>query len=427
MYDEFANQSEELQNQIKAFTSQGIDSATLKTVDKKREYLKAKIEGLPVIWTNSATPIESEQILNRFWKFNVDETLIQDKIIHEYQQEEDLLGDMTERELEKIKQAKAEISFIFNTKNLKILNPFALCWEVRTKANRNMRPMIRAIINVLAYSNRMIRPHINEDTILASLSDNIIAFFIWSSFEIYQLKKVPERYLKLLNVLNSNERYYNEQLADAYKEKYPDEDPLSPDTCYQYAYKMEKLNLMGSIKDGNKKIWFPLTSAHSTSKTKYGSNGTLACLIFESLEVRFPTIEELAAVLRRIENASLAKNQNTECFEDLEGLARQLFDWDFLYILGKTLDFDIPKQTGYASEKSNSGILDLLEFNEPDQATNSNTPILDSNSCLNESIAFVKNQYEKGTPIDNIIKIVGKELIEECHKRGIIPRIGGGP
>jgi len=254
MFDEFADQSEELQNQIKAFTSQGVTTAVLKTVDIKRNFLKTTIDGLPTTWTNSAAPLDDEQLLNRFWKINIDESPVQDKQVQIYQKQEEKFGNSLERNNELIGQARSEISTILGVTNIEVLNPFAEFWNVKFPSMRNIRPMITAIIKVIAYSNRIVRTHVDDNIILASLADNVIGFYIWSFYEIFQLRKVPDRYLKLLNALKSGEKYTKKELSEAFSKKYPQISALSPDSCYTYARYLEKHDLMGSEEDGREKL-----------------------------------------------------------------------------------------------------------------------------------------------------------------------------
>jgi len=360
LYDEFADQTEEFQNQIKAFTSQGVDCAVLETVDTKREFLRAVIQGLPVVWTNSALPIEgpgAEQILNRFWKINIDESPEQDTLVQEYQRSDEKYGDWTKREKQRIDSAKSEISSILSAPNVEVLNPFADSWNVRCAANRNFRPMIANIVRVFAYSNRTIRHHIDANTILATLADNIMAFYSWSFFEVYQLKKVPARYLKMLNALVPEQPYAKEELSHAFSEKYPIEPRLSPETCYQYAHYLEKMGLMGSrSREHSKEVeFYALVAARSSSHPVY-DNGALASLVFESLEFKFPTTNELANTVQGMRSASLAPWGNTES----DGkIASDLLDWDFVMNLAKTLEVPLPERTGHNEKTSSASILDF--------------------------------------------------------------------
>jgi hypothetical protein len=417
MYDEFADQSEDLQNQIKAFTSQGINEAILKTVDIKRKYLKMKVIGVPVVWTNSAAPIKNEQILNRFWKINIDESATQDNIVEKYQQKNEKLGNEIKRYDEVIKSARNEISFILSEKNMEVQNPFADFWTVRLPANRNWRPMITMIIKALAYSNRILRPHIGNDTILASLADNVIAFHIWSAFEIYQIKKVPGRYLDFLDALEPDQRYSKQELAKAYAKKYPEKDPISPESAYQYAHHLEDRNLMGSeTEEHNKKYFFTLTCGRSTSKTVYGSDGGLTGLIFESLEMRIPKTEELAKALIETRSGSLTKYQEAECFKDVPALVDQLLDWDYLSVLGKTLDFKVPSKTDILSNMSNGTLLDFVR----EDSLASLTP-----ESLEMKERLAMEMYDQGKSDSEIEAAIGKGILEKFKELGKIPALGG--
>ena len=417
MFDEFADQGEEFQNQIKAFTSQGIRTATLKTVDIKREFQSVTIEGLPVVWSNSAAPIENEQILNRFWKINIDESSAQDNVVQKYQQENEKLGSEIERYVDLIKSAGSEVSFILAEKNMEVQNPFADFWIVRLPSNRNWRPMITMIIKALAYSNRILRPHIGKDTILASLADNVIAFHIWSAFEIYQIKKVAGRYLDFLDALEPDHRYTKQELAKAYAKKYPEKPSISPGSAYQYAHHLEERNLMGSeTEEHNKKYFFTLTCGRSTSKTMYGSDGGLTGLIFESLEMRIPKIEELAKALIETRSGGLTKYQDAECFKDVNALAKQLLDWDFLSVLGKTLEFNVPPKTGIPSNMSNASLLDFVR----DDSLASLTP-----ESLEMKEKLAKEMYDQGKSDSEIEVAIGKVILDKFKELGKVPIAGG--
>jgi len=360
MYDEFPDQSLEFQNQIKTLTSHGVRNVTLKTVDKERKFLKATIDGLPVIWINSEAPVQDEQVLNRFFKLNLDESSAQDSLVEEFQKEEEKLGDKRKRHQNVIARARNEISFILSDKNICVLNPFAEFLKVTVPGNRNIRPMISTIAKSLAYSNRVIRPCVDERTILASLSDNIIGFYLWNWYERFQICKVPERHLRFLGALEPHQRYSNEELAEAYARKYPNEKKLSPDSCYQYAHHLEKLNLMGSDGGWKGKVWYLISVPGKATGVRYSPGGALSGLTFGSLEFRFPTSDELAEELRSIKIECLAESSTSKALTDVDAVSIELLDWDYLLRIADVLEVDLPNLTGSHHQTSNTAALDLV-------------------------------------------------------------------
>jgi len=148
----------------------------------------------------------------------------------------------------------------------------------------------------------------------------------------------------------------------------------------------------------------------------YGSDGSLTGLIFESLEFRVPNVNELAEQLSAIKEASLAKFKNAECLEDSHILAEQLLDWDFLYVLGKVLDIDIPERTDSEKKMSNTTMLDFVREN--------NLANLMPES-LDMKVKTAKALWHQGKSETEIEEVVGKEVLLECQKRGEIPIIGG--
>lgn len=360
MYDEFRDQSAEFQSQIKTLTSHGVRNVILKTVDTDRKFLKASIDGLPVVWINSEAPVQDEQVLNRFFKMNLDESTAQDGLVEKFQKEEEKLGDKRKRSEGVIGQARSEISFILGDKNICVLNPFAEFLKVVVPGNRNMRPMISTIVKTLAYSNRIIRPCVDDRTILASLSDNIIGFYVWNWYERFQICKVPERHLRFLGALEPNRRYTNEELADAYARKYPNERKLSPDSCYQYAHHLETLNLMGSDGGWKGKVWYSISVPGKATAVSYSPAGALSSLTFGSLEFRFPTSDELAEELSSIKTEYLTGSSTTKTLADVDAVSIELLDWDFLLRIADVLEVDLPNLTGSHHKASNTVTLNLV-------------------------------------------------------------------
>lgn len=366
LYDEFADQSEELQNQVKAFTSTGVDRATLDTVDIKREYLRVEVVGLPVVWTNSALPLEnpgSEQLLNRFVKVNVDESPEQDKRIQDFQIDEELLGPSEMRAYDQILVAAERIDRIIGLGSYDVRNPFASFITMKHPEHRALRPKLNGLISGFALGNRFMRPVLDDSgtLIMASLSDNLAAIGLWAHFEAYQLRPVPERYVKLLSVMSPTTPMTKGEVASAWNEKHPDA-KISPETAYRYLRECEKYNLVASSpREYSREYEYRrLSMAEGGSQVEYGPDGCLTSLIFGSLSFRIPSADELAQQIKRISASSLMKFQGTEC-----ELAEGLLDWEYAPHLFSALDLQPFSSTGSLEKESDgekSDTSDLRRF-----------------------------------------------------------------
>ena len=136
--------------------------------------------------------------------------------------------------------------------------------------------------------------------------------------------------------------------------------------------------------------------------------------------MRIPKIEELAKALIDTKMGSLTKYQGAECFNDVKALAEQLLDWDFLYVLGKTLDFEIVPKTGIPSNMSNGTLLDFVRH---DELANLTPDSLDM--TLEEKAKLAKEMFNQDKPESEIEAAIGKSVLAKFKEIGIIPIAGG--
>ena len=83
--DEFNDRPDDLKALVKKWSTNSNGVLTLKVVDEKRKFLELRVKGAPVIWTNSMELVEDvgNQVHNRFFKLNVDESLVQSQTCRE--------------------------------------------------------------------------------------------------------------------------------------------------------------------------------------------------------------------------------------------------------------------------------------------------------------------------------------------------------
>jgi hypothetical protein len=104
--------------------------------------------------------------------------------------------------------------------------------------------------------------------LLASLSDNLEAIRIWEKNEDSQLTAVPEYLRDVLALFAPDIWRTKEELVDTYQLKYGDKrKPISADTAYQYAHKLEQKDLLTSKRrEGGKEVEWTLLDKSNMSK-----------------------------------------------------------------------------------------------------------------------------------------------------------------
>jgi len=320
--DEYADRSEDAQSFIKKATSNGVEELSLRSVAEQK-FFKTVLEGPPTIWTNAMDLIEDtgNQKINRFFPLNVNEDLAQTRTVEQYQmaREEGMYDPVVEAKV--IEATRATIQLIKEGRDLKTLNPFAKF--IRLKDNRmNTRPMFNSLLSAITHCNWMARPIFEsngDNYVFPALSDVLEAVKIWRENEKYLAYSLPEYLLRFLAIFEPGKPQSKEEMGGNYADFYKGE-AISTDSCGTYANELEKRDLLTSkYKDGEHyKEWTLMDNSNDSKKS--------------SLELKIPSLEELATCLETLWEAGLMKYGETRDpgFEELAGLL---------------IDVEIPKET----------------------------------------------------------------------------------
>jgi hypothetical protein len=245
--DEYNDLSQAAKDFVKAITTARTDTVHLKTVVDQK-FTESKLDGLPVVITNSMelSKDNGNQARNRFFIVNVDETTEQHRTVEDFQLDEMMFGESNDEEA--IQLARVIVYSILQKSGVyKVLNPFARGYIQREYGERNRLPMYSSLLASITYANQFNRPRLTTDKgkqiILASLQDNLEALAIWRKNEWQQRLKIPERYRKIFEILPEGQWWTKDEISYGLKETGI---ILSADSVYQYAHKMEKMDLLSS-------------------------------------------------------------------------------------------------------------------------------------------------------------------------------------
>ncbi|MFW9943942.1 MAG: hypothetical protein ACFFB7_03005 [Candidatus Sifarchaeia archaeon] len=350
MYEEFADQGEEMQNQVKALTSRGIDRLKLETVSDRKQFLECTVEGLPVVWTNMAMMLQnrgSDQILNRFLKINTDESDRQDQLVQDFQRKEEKLGPSTATGTEAIKTARYLLHFIIGNGCHVVRSPFADFITMKRPQHRGYRPMLFGLICAFTLSNRFLpsRPSIPNEgggsTLLVAHSDILAGIAVWAALERWQFSGVKERVLEVLEAMPDNAFVTPEELASLFKAKYGYE--LATGTIYNHLRDAEKVDLVTSKRESQEidtdyhgherkvgrpmKVYKRLQIARGTAR--WDSHDVY---VSSTVEYSVPKSEELAEIIRQDFPDFLCEKKGAE-----NDVANALLDFDYVPYLQKAV------------------------------------------------------------------------------------------
>jgi hypothetical protein len=259
LVDEFKDLPETTKATIKLMTTPNQDKLVNKTLDDRRKFQEQVVEGMPVIWTNSMEIFEDEgaQIANRYFKANIDESPTQSNRVEGFQRKNAMYGDLIRGE-SNVPLARAITELILAEKVEDVLNLFSEAIIQVDNSMRSHRIQFEAMVKAVAYANRHQRPFImrgDKKYVLATLSDNITALEIWHASEATQEKGLPERYLRVLNLLNEDGKgagLTSDEVSASYGLKHPGR-VISSDTVENYLRDICKRNLATSRREANER------------------------------------------------------------------------------------------------------------------------------------------------------------------------------
>jgi len=252
MIDELNDMSEMLRQFVKKATTNDRKKLSLKTVDDQK-YREMTIDGLPVVWTNTFELVEDagNQLHNRFFKVNLEDTDEQGDAVESMQQEQSTFGRRYD-ESPAVVAARHIIKKIMDLDNPKpkrplILNPFGRHICEPKHGARNRRPMLDSLISATTYANRFQRPQFEDDDmllVLVSIADVNEGLAIYQANEEAQRTSAPEYLTRFLKLFEPGEWLTKVELSTRTGEKRGE--ALSAEVCYQYAHDLEEKNLLTS-------------------------------------------------------------------------------------------------------------------------------------------------------------------------------------
>ncbi|MEE9174312.1 MAG: hypothetical protein V3U30_04985 [Thermoplasmata archaeon] len=185
---------------IKRLTSADKDHVTHGTVVNGRP-LKLEIVGLPVVLSNSVETSVDEQINNRFFIGNVDESAAQDERVRDFQVEEAEGLARAERE-RKVALGRAIVQQILSERDVEVLLPAARFIDFPMTAERVNRKKFYRLVKVVAYANRYRRRRLgkgrDEGPLVATEEDARFAYGLWLGVQAYQQTQLDETGTKIL-------------------------------------------------------------------------------------------------------------------------------------------------------------------------------------------------------------------------------------
>jgi len=260
LVDEFKDLSDSTKATIKSITSNGKVRITNKTVDKDRQYVEQTLEGMPVVWANTAEAFEDRenQISNRYLKVNVDESQDQTRRIEGFQKEKEALGPFRNAQTA-VPNGRAIITKILEEKDFEVVNLFAYGLEQDGRRARNIFPMFSTLVASITYANRFQRQRIDlldgRKVLFATLTDNEEAACIWAHYNGTQTTGVADRHIRLLNSMLEGEEYSVEDATAAYNMAFPQKQ-ISTKTCADYLSELAGKNLVISRRDEGSRRYF---------------------------------------------------------------------------------------------------------------------------------------------------------------------------
>lgn len=182
----------------KALTTQGSKNVKHWTV-KDGEHLELNIEEPPVVLTNTVEAPEDEQLDNRFFIGNVDESPSQGVRIREFQNREAMYGKYAQNEAPRLEDARAIVRKILEERDVDILIPHARLLEAPQRSPSVNFPKFLTLLKAITYMNRFQRRRLGEKgPYVATETDADQAHALWKTFEPHQNAQVDSTAIMVL-------------------------------------------------------------------------------------------------------------------------------------------------------------------------------------------------------------------------------------
>ena len=304
--DDVQANNEEFYGMLKSFAGNEHGNITPRhwTVDQHRKFLDMKPDMIYSIWLTSVTPLEDDQVKNRFIVANVDESIEQDKKVQKYLDE--LIRHSREREILKEKEFRiAKNVFNILTEEVEpVIIPFKISFPLLQ--DRRNYPCFLVLLKAIAYANKFKRPYAGR-YIVALRKDFELAKLLWKSISESQSTKLSREAYKMLKVLpeDKEDALSRAEIAEL--------TGLSTRQVGTYGKELAKMNLINSDRvDKGKYIYWLNAKVLSRSQM---SEDILYKGIDEKVIAEFDIPEEIKSEIESTEDLEVTKKLR-EKYED---------------------------------------------------------------------------------------------------------------
>jgi hypothetical protein len=187
------------------------------TIDENRKFMQLVIKEKIIIWRNSVSTPDDEQLNNRYMIVNVDESKKQDKEVFEKQKQMYGYNQFIDKNNDSILVAQA-LTTLIKEEKVKVIIPFVDYLEGENIENRRspkkLFSLVHAIVSINRYQRKQVKDFIknadiskisNANCYIATISDVLMAMAIWQQFGSFEKSKVSEEHLKILKLLPTEE------------------------------------------------------------------------------------------------------------------------------------------------------------------------------------------------------------------------------
>ena len=171
-----------------------------------------EIKQINVMWRNSVgtTDDEDNQLNNRYYIFNVDETKEQDELVYNHILDN---WNVNQKNIDEELKLCNLITDLIKSEPCKVIIPYISALELSFKDDRRTIKKFLRIVSVVTYFYRFQRARC-DDMILSERKDFNIANLIWNKINKYESSKLPEYESNIINEIAINPGICVTELAD---------------------------------------------------------------------------------------------------------------------------------------------------------------------------------------------------------------------
>ena len=174
------NLNSEKEDTIKAVTDPDFNDKVTHGTVQNQEPIDLDIDGLPTVWISSVDMVKNEQIIDRFFIDQPEESEYLDRRVAEHQKYHGRRGVLEPEAETDFSTAKAVWrKIVEETENLDVVIPFDYEWTA--ESSRRLQPFFLTMLYTITKSNYKQRLIVG-DTLFATPEDFYIAKFVFNSF-----------------------------------------------------------------------------------------------------------------------------------------------------------------------------------------------------------------------------------------------------